>query len=208
MTADYHLYYLQTEGEDWNYLGALAPYKLTNDELNSYMPVDDMRKDAKVRQITDAYILKAENDNFYLVFQTKDGKTYLAYGWEDVGERGQAGSDDTRLRRLYLLDSSFHSGYVNVNFFQRSLVNTVGNYVYNFANFESDKIPGYHISGFKSGDSINHTEMNDLGFAVFQTTGEGYDYVCWRIQSHLLLLFCWFLFQESFYFPFLPMTRK
>ena len=128
VTADYHLYNLQTEGEDWNYLGALAPYKLTNDELNSYMPVDDMRKDAKVRQITDAYILKAENDNFYLVFQTKDGKTYLAYGWEDVGERGQAGSDDTRLRRLYLLDSSFHSGYVNVNFFQRSLINTVGKY--------------------------------------------------------------------------------
>ena len=128
VTADYHLYYQQTEGEDWNYIGALAPYKLTNDELNNYMPVDDMRKDAKVRQITDAYILKVENDNFYLVFQTKDGKTYLAYGWEDVGERGQAGSDDTRLRRLYLLNSSFHSGYVNVNFFQRSLVNTVGNW--------------------------------------------------------------------------------
>lgn len=188
VTADYHLYNLQTEGEDWNYLGALAPYKLTNDELNSYMPVDDMRKDAKVRQITDAYILKAENDNFYLVFQTKDGKTYLAYGWEDVGERGQAGSDDTRLRRLYLLDSSFHSGYVNVNFFQRSLINTVGNYVYNFANFESDKIPGYHISGFKSGDSINHTEMNDLGFAVFQTTGEGYRLIDCKVYENAALV--------------------
>ena len=188
VTADYHLYNLQTEGEDWNYLGALAPYKLTNDELNSYMPVDDMRKDAKVRQITDAYILKAENDNFYLVFQTKDGKTYLAYGWEDVGERGQAGSDDTRLRRLYLLNSSFHSGYVNVNFFQRSLINTVGNYVYNFANFESDKIPGYHISGFKSGDSINHTEMNDLGFAVFQTTGEGYRLIDCKVYENAALV--------------------
>ena len=188
VTADYHLYYLQTEGEDWNYLGALAPYKLTNDELISYMPVDDMRKEAKVRQITDAYILKAENDNFYLVFQTKDGKTYLAYRWEDVGERGQAGSDDTRLRRLYLLDSSFHSGYVNVNFFQRSLINTVGNYVYNFANFESDKIPGYHISGFKSGDSINHTEMNDLGFAVFQTTGEGYRLIDCKVYKNAALV--------------------
>ena len=188
ITADYHLYYQQTEGEDWNYLGALAPYKLTNDELNSYMPVDDMRKDAKVRQITDAYILKAENDNFYLVFQTKDGKTYLAYGWEDVGERGQAGSDDTRLRRLYLLDSSFHSGYVNVNFFQRSLVNTVGNYVYNFANFESDKIPGYHITGFKSGSSTNHNEMKDLGFAVFQTTGEGYRLIDCKVYENAALV--------------------
>ena len=188
VTADYHLYYQQTEGKDWNYLGALIPYKLTNDELNQYMPIDDMRKNLKVRQITDAYILKAENDNFYLVFQTKDGKTYLAYGWEDVGERGQAGSDDTRLRRLYLLDSSFHSGYVNVNFFQRSLVNTVGNYVYNFANFESDKIPGYRITGFKSGSSTNHNEMNDLGFAVFQTTGEGYRLIDCKVYENASLV--------------------
>ena len=188
VTADYNLYYQQTEGEDWNYLGALAPYKLTNDELNRYMPVDDMRKDAKVRQITDAYILKVKNDNFYLVFQTKDGKTYLAYGWEDVGERGQAGSDDTRLRRLYLLDSSFHSGYVNVNFFQRSLINTVGSYVYSFASFESDKIPGYHITGFKSGASPDHTEMNDLGFAVFQTTGEGYRLIDCKVYENAALV--------------------
>lgn len=152
------------------------------------MPVDDMRKDAKVRQITDAYILKVENDNFYLVFQTKDGKTYLAHGWEDVGERGQAGSDDTRLRCLYLLNSSFHSGYVNVNFFQRSLINTVGNYVYSFANFESDKIPGYHITGFKSGDSTNHAEMNDLGFAVFQATGEGYRLIDCKVYENTALV--------------------
>ena len=188
VTADYHLYYQQTEGEDWMYLGALIPYDLTNDELDKYMPVDDMRKNAKVRQITDAYSLRIENDNFYLVFQTKDGKTYLAYGWEDVGERGQAGSDDTRLRRLYLLNSSFHSGYVNVNFFQRSLVNTVGNYVYNFANFESDKIPGYHITGFKSGSSTNHNEMKDLGFAVFQTTGEGYRLIDCKVYENAALV--------------------
>ena len=105
--ADYHLYSQQTESDGWNYLGALTPYGLTNDELNQYMPVDVMRKDLKVRQITDAYRLKLENDNFYLVFQTKDGKTYLAYGWEDTGERGQAELDDTRLRRLYLLKSRF-----------------------------------------------------------------------------------------------------
>lgn len=171
-----------------NYLGALTPYKLTNDELNEYMPIDDMRKDAKVRLITDAYILRVENDNFYLVFQTNDGKTYLAYGWEDVGERGQAGSDDTRLRRLYLLDSSFHSGYVNVNFFERSLINTVGNYIYSFAHFESDKIPGYHITGFKSGDSNNHIEMNDLGFVVFQTTGEGYRLIDCKVYENAALV--------------------
>ena len=43
-----------------------------------------------------------------------------------------------------------------------------------FASFESDKIPGYHIEGFKSGNSNDHSEMTDLGFAVFQTNGEGY----------------------------------
>ena len=42
--------------------------------------------------------------NFYLVFQTKDGKTYLAYGWEDAKERGQTGLGDTTLRRLYQLE--------------------------------------------------------------------------------------------------------
>ncbi len=174
VTADYHLYSQQTESDGWNYLGALTPYGLTNDELNQYMPVDDMRKDLKIRQITDAYSLKVENDNFYLVFQTKDGKTYLAYGWEDAEERGQAELDDTRLRRLYLLKSRFQPGCVNIDFFQRSLENTVRNKVHCFASFESDKIPGYHIEGFKSGNSNDHSEMTDLGFAVFQTNGEGY----------------------------------
>ena len=103
VTADYHLYYQQREGEDWNYLGALTPYELTNDELDSYMSVDEMRKNAKIRQITDSYILKVGDNNFYLVFQTKNGKTYLAYGWEDIGERGQMGSDDTGLYCLYQL---------------------------------------------------------------------------------------------------------
>ena len=188
VTADHHLYYQQKEDEDWTYLGALTPYKLTNDELDQYMPVDDMRKDAKIHQITDAYILKVENDNFYLVFQTKDGKTYLAYGWEDIGERGQTGSDDTRLRRLYLLDSSFHSGYVNINFFQRSLKHTVEKNIYTFANFESDQIPGYHITGFKAGDSENYSEMTDLGFAVFQTTGEGYRLIDCKVYENAALV--------------------
>ena len=147
-----------------------------------------MRKNAKVSQITDAYILNVKDDNFYLVFQTKNGKTYLAYGWKDVGERGQAGPDDTRLRRLYLLDSQFHSGYVNVNFFQRSLINTVANPVYCFASFESDKIPGYHITGFKSGNGQNHTKMTDLGFAVFQTTGEGYRLIDCKVYKNAALV--------------------
>lgn len=188
VTADYHLYSQQTESDGWNYLGALTPYGLTNDELNQYMPVDVMRKDLKVRQITDAYSLKVENDNFYLVFQTKDGKTYLAYGWEDARERGQAELDDTRLRRLYLLKSSFQSGCVNIDFFQRSLENTVRNNVHCFASFESDKIPGYHIEGFRSGKSNDHSEMTDLGFAVFQTNGEGYRLIDCNVYANTALV--------------------
>ncbi len=188
VTADYHLYSQQTESDGWNYLGALTPYGLTNDELNQYMPVDVVRKDLKVRQITDAYRLKAENDNFYLVFQTKDGKTYLAYGWEDAGERGQAELDDTRLRRLYLLKSRFQPGCVNIDFFQRSLENTVRNKVHCFASFESDKIPGYHIEEFKSGNSKDHSEMTDLGFAVFQTNGEGYRLIDCNVYENAALV--------------------
>lgn len=176
VTADYHLYYQQEEGEDWNYLGALVPYSLTREELESYIPTEERGKAAGITQITDSYILKAGEDTFYLVFQTQSGDTYLAYGngWKDVRERDQTGSDDTRLCCLCLLESSFHSGYVNINFFERSLRNTVGNNVSCFASFESDKISGYHIMGFRTGNSGNQTEMNDLGFAIFQTTGEGY----------------------------------
>jgi len=188
VTANYHLYCQQEEGESWNYLGALTPYELTSDELERYMSVDEMRKDAKVRRITDAYILRLTDDNFYLVFQTRSGETYLAYGWEDVGERGQTGSDDTRLYSLYLLDSSFRPGHVNVNFFQRSLTNVGENHVYCFANFESDEIPGYHIVGFKSGDSDTVSEMTDLGVAVFQTTGEGYRLIDCKVYENAALV--------------------
>lgn len=188
VTADYHLYYQQTEGESWEYMGALTPYKLTNEELNRYLLVEEQRKEVKLSQITDAYILKVENDYFYLVFQTKSGQTYLAYGWEDVGERGQYGSDDTEIRGLYLMDSSFYSGYVNVNFFERSLINTVGNPVYSFAHYENDKIPGYHIMGFKSGRSENHPEMTNLGFAVFQTTGEGYRLIDYKVYENAVFV--------------------
>ena len=73
-------------------------------ELDGYMPAEELRRKVKIQPITDSYILRVKEDSFYLVFQTKEGKTYLAYGWEDVKERGQTGLDDTRLRRLYQLE--------------------------------------------------------------------------------------------------------
>ena len=192
VTADYHLYYQQKESEDWIYVGALTPYKLTKEELYKYLLRENLSTEAQktvnLRPITDAYILQAENDHFYLVFQTKNGNTYLAYGWEDVSERGQEGSDDTEIHQIYELQSSFHTGYVNVNFFQRSLIHTTGKQVYSFSHFESDKISGYHIVGFKAGNSTNHSEMTDLGFAVFQTTGEGYRLIDCHVYENAALV--------------------
>ncbi len=186
VTADYHLYVQQEDGEDWNYLGALSPYELTEEELYGYMPERDTRR-SSYGQITDAYILRIENDNFYLVFQTGDGDTCLAYGWEDTAERGQAGSDDTRLLGLYRLSSTFYSGYVNVPFFERSLLHATGKFVRCFAHYESDDISGYHIAGFRSGESSDSNEMTDLGFAVFQTTGDGYRLIDCRVYEDAAL---------------------
>ena len=103
VSADARLYEKQTEDGEWNLLGELSSYTLTKDELYGSMPVEELRRKVNIHPITDSYILRVKEDSFYLVFQTKDGKTYLAYGWEDVKERGQTGLDDTRLRRLYWL---------------------------------------------------------------------------------------------------------
>lgn len=104
VSADARLYDKKTEDGEWNLLGELSSYTLTNDELYGYMPAEELCRKVKIQPITDSYILRVKEDSFYLVFQTKDGKTYLAYGWEDVKERGQTGLDDTRLRRLYQLE--------------------------------------------------------------------------------------------------------
>ena len=94
--------YEKNVADEWVCLGTMEKYLLTNQELYSYN-LEGWHRRYPVGKITDAYILRVENDFFYLVFQTKNGNTYLAYGWEDVAERGQEGSDDTGLRRLYQL---------------------------------------------------------------------------------------------------------
>lgn len=104
VSSDACLYEKRTKDREWKPLGELSSYTLTKDELYGYMPVEELRRKVKIQPITDSYILRVKEDSFYLVFQTKDGKTFLAYGWEDVKERGKAGLDDTRLRRLYQLE--------------------------------------------------------------------------------------------------------
>ncbi len=173
VTADYHLYAKYEEDGDWILLGKLEPYTLTKQELLSYLPNEKLGS-YRLSEITDSYILRVENQYFYMVMQTKSGDTLLTYGWEDVSERWDGGSDDTSLRQVHLLKSTFREGYVNGSFFMRTLRTVIGENVYAFASFESDRIPGYHIEGFKCGDSSDHTEMTNMGFAVFQTTGTGY----------------------------------
>ena len=102
ISSEFQLQEKNADGQ-WVNLGAMEAYPLTNKELYSYN-LEGWHRHYPLRKITDAYILRVENDFFYFVFQTRGGKTYLAYGWEDMGERGQPGSDDTGLRRLYQLE--------------------------------------------------------------------------------------------------------
>ena len=172
LTADYQLYVKYDESEGWEHLGKLEKYPLTTDELLMYVNPDKL--DYTPADITDAYILRVEEQDFYLVMQTANGDTLLGYGWEDVTERTYDESDDTLFYRLCLLESSFYPGYVNVNFFERSLTSPVGANVYVFANWENDNLPDFHVVGYKYGDGIKHAEYTGMGFAVFETTGDGY----------------------------------
>ncbi len=176
ITADYDLYQKWDDGEAWEYLGQFVKRSVSNEELSAYLCPDMPR----IGQITDSYWLKRPNDEFYLALQTKNGRTYLGYGWEDVSERGQDYSDDTHLRRFYELESEFEQGHINVNFFDRSLVHAVGERVQVFHNFESKDLPGYMIVGFYADDNADSPYgYNDMGFAVFETNGKGY-----RLLNH------------------------
>ena len=188
ITADYHLYSKQEEGDAWTYHGMLEPYALSNEELSRYMPLDEKREKTDIRKVTDAYILRVENDNFYLVFQTHNGKTYLAYGWEDVEERDDGASDDTQLRRLYQLENRFQvENLYASSFIDRSLVNTVGTNVDSFEYFTDQDFPGYALVGFMA-DGDRQETMRDMGFAVFQVSDEhGYRLLDWHVYENAAL---------------------
>ncbi len=92
----------------WNDLGELAPYTLTKAELKDYTAYrDGWLKRNSIGTITESWILRLPEQNgnhmFYLLFRGQWGDLYLSYGWEDVSERGQEGSDDTHLFWVYRL---------------------------------------------------------------------------------------------------------
>ena len=138
ITADCHLYARQDEASDWEYIGALENYHrlVTNQkELDGYLE----NAKVKIATITDAYIVRAEQNIFYLVMQTRKGETLLGIGLEDVAERYDKYSDDTFLFALYDLENQFKEGSTNGNFFSRSLVHSVGKEVDTFAYYFNEK---------------------------------------------------------------------
>ena len=120
--------------------------------------------------ITDCYIVRAEQNIFYLVMQTKKGETLLGIGLEDTAEGYDEHSDDTFLFVLYRLENQFKEDSVNGNFFSRSLRHSVGKYVDSFAYyFNENEFPDYMIVGFLADDKeASFSNKRDMGFAVFQ----------------------------------------
>ena len=110
VTEDNHLMLgVQTGDLIWNDLGELVPYTLTKEELKGYSAYKKgWVKRNTVGAISESWILRLpeQNDNhmFYLMFRGRWGDLYLGYGWEDISERWQAGSDDTKLFWLYRLE--------------------------------------------------------------------------------------------------------
>ena len=93
---------------DFICVGQAAAYPLTNRELKEYTGADRCWVGSRIySKITEAYIVRMEEDYFYLIFRTKNGKTYLGYGWEDMSERWDGASDDTGLYQLYRIESIY-----------------------------------------------------------------------------------------------------
>ena len=185
VSADYYLYTRPEESSAYSCIGKLVPYTLTNGELEDYTAADRFWAGSKIyAEITDSYILRLEKDYFYLVFQTRSGKTYLGYGWEDMGERSEGASDDTGLYWLCLLQSGMQEGIYASGFFQRSLINTIGTDVDTFHYWTHEKEhPGYAVVAFQAGESMQY-----LGFAVFHTLDyTGYTLIDWHVYKNASL---------------------
>ena len=179
ITADYRLW--EWHGDEtgkWRLIGQLEPYALTKKELAEYTAYDEgWRRRYNVGEITDAYILRANDETagiFFLAFTTKNGDTLLGYGSEDVSERGQGASDDTSLYWLCRLESAFNKDTTTGSFLDRSLATSVGGDVDIFHTWSNANKPGYIIVGFESdeteyndGTLIPSPEKTDMGFAVF-----------------------------------------
>ena len=73
------------EDSEMQALGTMREYELTNDELYTYLEKDPSWQASlfHIADITDSLRLNAENNYFYIWFQTANGNTYLSAGWSD-----------------------------------------------------------------------------------------------------------------------------
>ncbi len=185
ITADYVLY-AQLEGDDsWCIHEKMEAYPITAKELQEYTAnKNGWKENYRIKDITDAYIYRAENDWFYLAAQTKNGDTLIGVGWEDVSERGQGASDDTYLRYLYKVESEFSENEFNVNFFVHSLYEALG-VTDCFEAYTNEDNPGFMVVGFMS-DYNDQAEYgyNDMGFAVFQSQNNGYRLLDYHVYEN------------------------
>ena len=184
ITADYCLWGNFTG--DWEYIGKFQPCSLTAKELDEYTTYDaGWQRTYRFGEITDSYILRFDENsqyiyiNFVIAFRTKSGDTLMGLGWEDISERGQEASDDTHLKVVARLESTFNQDTMTGNFLDRSLAMAVGGDVDIFHTWSHAYKPGYIIVAFDSDDSeyndgvtIPSPEKTDMGFAVFYQNKE------------------------------------
>jgi len=187
ITTNHHLI-LAPAGEDGKmyqddliYEGQMKPYELSNEELKRYLYSE--RSQLNLGKITDAYMISSrqEKESFYLVFQTNKGNTYLAHGSEDISERGQDGSDDTRILSICQLESILKSDVNPLGFFNLTMLMEAG---HNIEAFECMKVKGfsdYRVVGFLADHApyslsqagfltYHHADMTDMGYAVFRVS--------------------------------------
>ena len=178
VTADMHLYveFNDFEVTQTAYWGALAPY-----EMSSKM------KELIGERVTDAYILRREDQRFLLFMQTKRGDTLYAYGWEDISEREDVYSDDSRLYALYRLQSVFDEDYDKSEFFGYSLFHSMEQPYGCIGVFAVTEMPDYTIVGFAGSDSWSNVP-DDMGYAVFRSYGNrsGYRLLDWQLYSDVM----------------------
>ena len=170
ITADMHLY-VEFEELETEYWGALETY-----EMSSRM------QELIDQRVTDAYILRRDDQRFLLFAQTKKGDTLYAYGWEDISERDDYHSDDTRLYALWWLESVLKTDYDLSEFFGISLIHSVEEPYACLNVFGIAEMPGYAIVGF-AGSMSDPEHMSDMGYAVFKAYGgkEGYRLLDWHV---------------------------
>jgi len=173
VTADMHLY-VEFEELETEYWGALETYEMSK-----------RMRELIGQRVTDAYILRREDQRFLLFAQTKKGDTLYAYGWEDIAERDDYHSDDTRLYALWHLESVLKTNYDLTKFFGVSLIHSIGQEYAAMHVFDIAEMPGYTIAAF-AGSMSDLEHMTDMGYAVFKAYShrEGYRLLDWHIYPN------------------------